>query len=70
VLQTAEPPERQQWIDQYKAIATGVDAALFMTEARLKLRYGIDFKRFKRVDERDTRSRRRQPQREKATGGN
>jgi phospholipase C len=68
VLQTAEPPERQQWIDQYKAIATGVDAALFMTEARLKLRYRIDFKRFKRVDERD-RSRRRQPQREKATGG-
>ena len=46
VLQTAEHPEREQWIDQYKAISTGVDAALFMTEARLKLRHGINFKRF------------------------
>lgn len=48
VLTTAHYPERQQWIDQYKAIFNGIDAALFMTEARLKLQYGIDFKRFDR----------------------
>jgi len=48
ILTTARYPERQQWIDQYKAISNGIDAALFMTEARLKLQYGIDFKRFDR----------------------
>src|SRR3982750_626681 len=31
-LQTAEYPERVQWIEDYKAVETGVDAALFMTE--------------------------------------
>ena len=45
ILTTARYPERQQWIDQYQAISNGIDAALFMTEARLKLQYGIDFKR-------------------------
>jgi phospholipase C len=53
ILATARYPERQQWIDQYKAIANGIDAALFMTEARLKLQYGIDFKRFDRSDNPD-----------------
>jgi phospholipase C len=49
ILQTARYPERQQWIDQYKAISNGIDAALFMTEARLKLQHGMDFKRFDRT---------------------
>jgi len=53
VLQTAEAPERQEWIDQYRAISTGVDAALFMTDAKLKVVYGVDFKRFDRVDNPD-----------------
>jgi phospholipase C len=53
VLQTAEGPERREWIDQYRAISTGVDAALFMTEAKLKVVYGVDFKRFDRVDNPD-----------------
>jgi phospholipase C len=52
-LQTAPYPERQEWIDQFTTIATGVDAALFMTEAKLKLRYGIDMKRFDRADNPD-----------------
>ena len=52
ILQTARYPERQQWIDQYKAISNGVDAALFMTEARLKLQHGMDFKRFDRPNTR------------------
>ncbi len=53
VLQTAEYPERVQWLDQYKSITTGIDAALFMTEARLKIGHGIDLKRFNRVDNPD-----------------
>ena len=59
ILQTARYPERQQWIDQYKAISNGIDAALFMTEARLKLQYGIDFKRFDRPDNPDKAARHR-----------
>jgi phospholipase C len=48
VLQTAEYPERIQWIKQYKEIETGIDAAIFMTEAKLKLKYSIDLKKFSR----------------------
>jgi phospholipase C len=50
ILLTARYPERAQWIEQFKAISNGIDAGLFLTEARLKLRYGIDFKRFDRPD--------------------
>ena len=53
VLQTAEYPEREQWIDQYKAMSTAVDYALFMTEAKLKVEHGIDMKRFDRSDNPD-----------------
>ena len=53
VLQTAEHPEREEWIDQYKAMTTAVDYALFMTEARLKVEHGIDMKRFDRADNPD-----------------
>jgi phospholipase C len=59
VLQTAQYPEREQWIEQYKAISTSVDAALFLTEARLKVRHGVDFKRFDRADNPDRKARRR-----------
>jgi phospholipase C len=57
VMQTAEYPERQDWLDQYKAIETGVDAALFMTEAKLKVEHGIDLKRFDRADNPDKNRR-------------
>jgi phospholipase C len=57
VLQTAEYPERDEWIAQYKAITNGVDAALFMTEAKLKILHGIDLKRFNRADNPDKSSR-------------
>jgi phospholipase C len=56
VLQTADYPERNEWIAQYQAIETGVDAALFMTEAKLKLVHGIDLKRFNRADNPDKRA--------------
>lgn len=45
VLQTAEYPERIQWIEQYKEINTGIDAAIFMTEAKLKVKFSIDLKK-------------------------
>jgi len=59
ILVTARYPERRDWIEQYKAISTGIDAALFMTEARLKLQHGIDFKRFDRWDNPDRQDARR-----------
>ncbi len=46
VLQTAMYPERERWIADYLAIATSTDAAIFMTEAKLKVIHGIDVKRF------------------------
>jgi phospholipase C len=48
VLQGAEYPDRAKWIEDYKKIKTGVDAAIFMTEAKLKLKYGVDFKKIER----------------------
>jgi hypothetical protein len=47
------------WIDQYQAISNSIDAALFMTEARLKRQHGMDFKRFDRLDNPDKAARRR-----------
>jgi phospholipase C len=47
-LQTAEGLDRKQWIEDYKAIRNGVDAALFMSEAKLKVIHGIDVKRNER----------------------
>jgi phospholipase C len=48
VLQTAQHPERERWIEQFDAIETNTDAALFITEAKLQIRYDIDFKRDRR----------------------
>jgi phospholipase C len=48
VLQTAEYPERERWIEQFKAIETRTDAALFIVDAKLQIRYDIDFKRDRR----------------------
>ena len=60
VLQTAEHPEREQWIAQYAGINTGVDAALFMTDAKLKIQHGIDLKVFNRATNPDKPPRERQ----------
>ena len=59
VLQTAEYPERVQWIEDYKAINTGIDAAIFMAEAKLKVRYGMDIKKLSREGRQKTRPTRR-----------
>jgi len=45
VLETAEYPDKQAWIDEFKNIKDGVDASLFMAEARLKVNYGVDVKK-------------------------
>ncbi|QEX17950.1 hypothetical protein FRZ44_32540 [Hypericibacter terrae] len=63
VLQDAEYPERQQWIEEYRRIQNNLDAAIFMTEAKLKLRYGADVKKEARLEQeklrREKRARRR-----------
>lgn len=59
VLQTAESPERVQWIEDYKAIDTGIDAAIFMAEAKLKVRHGMDIKKLSREGRQETRRTRR-----------
>jgi phospholipase C len=50
VLQDSEYPDRQQWIQEYRQIRTSLDAAIFMTEAKLKLRYGADVKKEARLE--------------------
>lgn len=49
VLQDAAYPDRQQWIDDFRRIRSNLDAAIFMTEAKLKLRYGADVKKEARL---------------------
>jgi hypothetical protein len=48
VLETAEPPDKEQWIAEFRGIKNGVDASLFMTEAKLKVIHGIDVKKIAR----------------------
>ncbi|HWA42576.1 MAG TPA: alkaline phosphatase family protein [Hypericibacter adhaerens] len=50
VLQDAEYPDRQQWIEDYRKIRNKLDAAIFMKEAKLKLRYGADVKKEARLE--------------------
>lgn len=61
VLQTAEYPERAQWIADYMAIETGIDGAIFMADAKLKVRYGMDIKKLVREGRQETRRTRRGP---------
>jgi phospholipase C len=50
VLQEVDHPDRQQWIEDYRKIRNNLDAAIFMTEAKLKLRYGADVKKEARLE--------------------
>jgi hypothetical protein len=45
MLHTSEYPEREQWLEDFENIETGIDAALFMTEAKLKLKHAVDLKK-------------------------
>jgi hypothetical protein len=42
VLKKSKYPETEMWKEKFKNIETKVDAALFMTEAKLKVYYNID----------------------------
>jgi phospholipase C len=58
-IENTEYPDRVAWIEDFKRVRNGVDAALFMTEAKLKVRYGMDMKKLARegkeaVDSRGT----------------
>jgi hypothetical protein len=57
VLANADYPERARWVEDYKSIQNGIDAALFMTEARLKTHYGMDMKKLRREGEEEVARR-------------
>ena len=57
VLSIAKYPDRNTWIEEFKKIETGVDAALFMTEAKLMLRHSIDFKKIMRESNKNIKSK-------------
>jgi hypothetical protein len=60
VLQTADYPDREEWIDDYRRIRTKLDAAVFMTQAKLMVRHGVDVKKEIRLErEKFPRVRRR-----------
>jgi hypothetical protein len=44
-LDGAEYADRVRWVADFNAIRTAVDAAIFMTEAKLKVHHGIDMKK-------------------------
>ena len=48
VLEDVDYPDRAAWIEAHHNIKNGIDAALFMTEARLKVKYGMDMKKLAR----------------------
>lgn len=54
-LEGVEYADRLQWLKDFQAIRTGVDAALFMTEAKLKIEHGIDMKKASREAELERR---------------
>ena len=65
VLQTAQYPEREAWIDDYKRVTTGIDAAIYMAEARLLLRHGVDVKKAEIEGKRNAKPTRKQKRRER-----
>jgi len=57
VLENTEYPDRIQWIADYNGIKNGIDAAIFMAEAKLKVKYGMDMKKLSRQGREETGSR-------------
>jgi phospholipase C len=56
-LENTEYPDRVAWIEDFKRIRNGVDAALFMTEAKLKVRYSMGMKKLARKGKETVESR-------------
>ncbi len=48
LLQKSAYPERVKWTEEFKAIETKIDAAKFLVEAKLKIKYRIDIKKILR----------------------
>jgi phospholipase C len=42
VLNDVQQPDRDRWIERYKAIGSSIDAAIFMIDAKIKLRHHLD----------------------------
>jgi phospholipase C len=42
VLNDVQQPGRDRWIERYKAIDSSIDAAIFMIDAKIKLRHDLD----------------------------
>ncbi len=59
VVQDTAYPDRVEWIREYETIDNAVDAAIFMTEAKLKVRHGIDVRKVAREAGEDARRMRR-----------
>lgn len=53
-LDGTEYPDRMQWKADFCTIQTGVDASLFLTEAKLKVQHGIDMKKVAREARQET----------------
>jgi hypothetical protein len=53
------------WIDDYKQVHTGIDAAIYMTEARLYLRHGIDVKKAELEGKRTVKATKKQKRRDR-----
>ena len=51
LLQQCAYPERVKWLEEFKSINTKVDAAKFLVEAKLKIKYQIDIKKVLREGE-------------------
>lgn len=45
VLMFSKYPEREKWIADFKNVKTNIDASIFMTEVKLKLKHSIDIKK-------------------------
>jgi phospholipase C len=51
MLTSSEYPEREKWKEDFRNIRTEIDAAIFITEAKLKLKYAVDIKKALRKSE-------------------
>ncbi|TDV19579.1 alkaline phosphatase family protein [Paraburkholderia caballeronis] len=49
VLNRTTQPDKARWLDAYRGVQTGIDAAIFMTDAKLKVKHRIDVVQMERL---------------------
>lgn len=54
LLQASEYPEREAWKEEFKNLKSELDVAVFLTEAKLKIRHNIDIKKMLREAQNET----------------